>query len=109
MNTDTSTRWPGAAARATPSSKAPSPSFDAPYTDIARPAERRTNERRVSPVPAGAGMPGSIAGSPLPARAAAARMSWEREKSRQQSAMSAGLEVGGGGHEVPQRVLAHRL
>src|SRR3954447_12045195 len=111
MNTDTSTRCPGAtAARATPSSNAPRPSFDAPYTDIASPAERSTKERRVSPAPAGAGMPGSIAGSPLPARAARAGMSWEREKSLQQSAMaSGGLEVGGGGNELPQRVLAHRL
>src|SRR4051794_9672066 len=112
MNTDTSTRCPGAtAARATPSSNAPRPSFDAPYTDIASPAERSTNERRDSPVPAGAGMPGSISGSPLPALAAAARRRWEREKSRQQSGMgfSAGLVVGAGGNELAERVLAHRL
>src|SRR3954452_4697051 len=88
MKTDTSTRCPGAtAARATPSSNAPSPSFDAPYTDIASPAERSTNERRDSPVPAGVGIPGSMSGSPEPARAAAARSPWEREKSLQQSAM----------------------
>src|SRR5204863_3350532 len=109
MNTDTSTRCPGAvAARATPSSNAPSPSFDAPYTDIASPAERSTNERRVRPVPAGVGIPGSIAGSPWPARAAAARRIWDREKSLQQSVMSAGLVVGGGGDELAERVLSHR-
>src|SRR3954469_6563795 len=112
MKTDTSTRCPGAtAARATPSSNAPSPSFEAPYTDIASPAERSTNERLERPVPAGAGMPGSMSGSPAPARAAALRRSCEREKSRQQSAMgsSAGLVVGCGGHELAQCVLAHGL
>ena len=41
------------------------------------------NERRLSPVPAGSGMPGSIAGSPLPALAAAPRSSSERENSLQ--------------------------
>src|SRR4051794_7268347 len=112
MNTDTSTRWPGAvAARATPSSNAPRPSFEAPYTDMASPAERSTKERRVRPVPAGVGIPGSIAGSPWPARAAAARKIWEREKSLQQSAlasMSGGLVVGGGRDQLAQRVLPHR-
>src|SRR5204863_3535993 len=111
MNTDTSTRCPGAvAARATPSSNAPSPSFDAPYTDIASPAERSTKERRVRPVPAGVGIPGSIAGSPWPARAAAERRSWEREKSLQQLAsagMSGGLVVGAGGDQLAERVLPH--
>ena len=37
------------------------------------------NERRVRPVPAGSGMPGSIAGRPLPASAAARRSACERE------------------------------
>ena len=41
-----------------------------------RPAERSRNERRLMPVPAGSGMPGSIAGSPRPAWATPARSSW---------------------------------
>jgi hypothetical protein len=40
-------------------------------------------------------MPGSMAGKPLPARAAAARRIWEREKSRQQSDISAVIDVPG--------------
>src|SRR3954471_24052622 len=107
--TETSTRPPGPeAARAMPSSNAPIPSFDAPYTETASAAERSTKERRDSPVPAGTGIPASTAGSPSPARAAAARSSCEREKSRQWSAISAGLVLGGGGDELAQRVLPHR-
>jgi len=52
----------------------------------ARPAERST-ERRVSPVPAGTGMPGSTTGRPEPARATDARKRCERVKSSQQSAI----------------------
>ena len=78
---DTSTRSEGAcaAAAAMPSSNAFGPRLAAPYTDRASPVARDTNERRVSPVPAGIGMPGSIAGSPRPASAAARRSSWVRE------------------------------
>src|SRR5206468_10578014 len=86
MKIDTSTRSPGAvAARATPSSKAPSPSFDAPYTDIASPAERSTNERRDRPVSAGVSMPGSIASNPWPARAAGAGQVGEADEAVEQS------------------------
>ena len=78
---ETSTRSEGdcAAAAAMPSSNAFGPRLAAPYTDSARPVARETNERLVSPVPAGIGMPGSIAGSPWPASAAARRSSWVRE------------------------------
>ena len=78
---DTSTRSEGAcaAAAAMPCSNAFGPRLAAPYTDRARPVARETNERRVSPVPAGVGMPGSIAGRPLPASAAARRSNWVRE------------------------------
>jgi hypothetical protein len=41
------------------------------------------NDRRVSPVPAGSGIPGSIDGRPRPAWAIAARNASVREKSRQ--------------------------
>lgn len=68
-----------AAAAAIPCSNAFGPRLAAPYTDSARPVARETNERRVSPVPAGSGMPGSIAGRPWPASAAARRSSWVRE------------------------------
>src|SRR3954463_9484295 len=57
--TDTSTRPSGLpAARATPSSNSPKPSFEAPYTDTASAAERSTKDRRDRPVPAGTGIPG---------------------------------------------------
>jgi hypothetical protein len=46
----------------------------APYTAIARPAVRETKERRVRPVPAGAGIPASMAGSPRPGTAAEAAL-----------------------------------
>src|SRR3954468_9736167 len=112
--TETSVRWgPPAAACATPSSNASAPrSRPAPYTESARPAERRRNERRLRPVPAGVGIPGSIAGSPAPARAAPARRNCERLKSLQAQRSiigSAHLHVGGRGDEHAQGVLAHRL
>jgi hypothetical protein len=68
-----------AAAAAIPCSSAFGPRLAAPYTDSASPVARETKERRVSPVPAGSGMPGSMAGSPWPASAAARRSSWVRE------------------------------
>ena len=58
--------------------------------DGQRRAERAGEERRRSrPVPAGAGMPGSIAGRPSPASATARRSRVERENSLQQFMRSA--------------------
>jgi hypothetical protein len=68
-----------AAAAAMPCSNAFGPRLAAPYTDSASPVACETNERRVSPVPAGIGIPGSTAGRPWPAWAAARRRSWVRE------------------------------
>ena len=68
------------AAAAMPSSSARSPSFDEPYTASSAPALCVRKLRRERPVPAGSGMPGSIAGSPRPASAAARCRSRERER-----------------------------
>ncbi len=79
MKIDTSTGWFGeaAAAWAMPSSKWRAPSIEAPYTDTTAPAVRSRKLRLSIPVPAGSGIPGSIAGSrgrrPRPRGAAAAR------------------------------------
>ncbi len=59
------------------------PSALAPNTVSARPPVRARNERRLSPVPAGTGIPRSMDGSPLPAEANVARSSSAREKSSQ--------------------------
>src|SRR5882757_9963908 len=78
------------------------------------PALRERNLRRDSPVPAGSGIPGSIAGRPRPASAAALRNSWERVKSSQHPWLiglpSASLEeqVGADADQLQQGVLAHR-
>ena len=68
MKIDTSTGWLGevAAAWAMPSSKWRAPSIEAPYTDTTAPAVRSRKLRLSIPVPAGSGIPGSIAGSPRP-------------------------------------------
>ena len=58
-----------------PSSKCCGESAEAPYTASSAPAERSKNERRSMPLPAGSGWPGSIEGSPRPARATPARSS----------------------------------
>src|SRR4051812_30911473 len=75
------------------------------------PAERSTNERRDSPVPAGSGAPGSCTGRPRPAAAAASRMKLARLNSRQaldskRLIGSTRLIVGTGGDQLAQRVLA---
>src|SRR5271165_4838323 len=62
------------------------------------------------PVPAGSGMPGSIARRPRPAWALWAwwlRVRW-KSLHEQLLAMSAHLHVGGGGDQHPQRVLTDR-
>src|ERR1700759_2947953 len=70
------------------------------------------NLRRFRPVPAGSGIPGSIAGRPRPASAAAPRSSWARVKSSQHRWLiglpSASLEeqVGADADQLQQRVLA---
>ena len=80
MKTETTTGASGAAAAAAaiPSSHAAGASAAPPKTASASPLERARNERRESPVPAGSGMPGSIARRPPPALAAASRMIAER-------------------------------
>ena len=111
---ETSTLLPVGAAWAIPRSKAESGIFEAPYTASARPALREMNLRRDSPVPAGSGIPGSIAGSPRPASAAPARSIWARVKSRQHSWLIASLalslqdDVGADADQLQQRVLAQR-
>ena len=82
MLTSTGCAGPVAAA-AMPSSNAGKPSREAPYTASIAPTPRVTNERRDNPVPAGSGMPGSIAGRPRPASAAALCSSRERERPAQ--------------------------
>jgi hypothetical protein len=79
-NTDTriASEGPAAIASPIPCSRARGASAAPPYTVRARPAERTRKERRLSPVPAGSGMPGSIAGRPLPASAVAPRSTWAR-------------------------------
>ena len=66
---------PAAMASAMPSSNTPGASAEPPKTASASPLERARNERRESPVPAGSGMPGSIARRPAPAPAALAAAS----------------------------------
>ena len=58
-------------ARAMPSSNAIRDSSEPPNTDSARPLPRARKERRLRPVPAGVGMPGSMPRRPRPA--------WARE------------------------------
>src|SRR5215210_7276261 len=86
-------------AAAMPSSSAIRESIEPPKTDNASPLERARNERRLRPVPAGTGIPGSIPRRPRPA--------WAFEKSSQWQAMSsARLVVGAGADELAQGVLA---
>src|ERR1700744_3055465 len=95
-----------------PRSKAESGIFDGPETASATPALRERNLRRVRPVPAGVGIPGSIAGRPRPASAATPRSSWARVKSLQHSWLiglpSASLQeqVGADADQLEERVLA---
>src|SRR5882757_8937540 len=76
------------------------------------PALRERNLRRLRPVPAGSGIPGSIAGRPRPASAAAPRNSWARVKSLQHPWLiglpSASLQeqVWADADQLQQRVLA---
>src|SRR5258707_531452 len=61
------TTWGGGEAGARPASKAERGSLVAPYPASARPALGERKVRRERPVPAGVGIPVSIAGRPLPA------------------------------------------
>src|SRR4029079_16046266 len=74
---------PAAAADAMPSSQMAGLIALPPYTASASPPVRARKERRFRPVPAGVGMPASIARRPLPAWAAPARRNAAREKSLQ--------------------------
>ena len=76
--TETSTVLSRAApiASAMPSSNARGASAPPPNTASASPLERARNARRESPLPAGIGIPGSIARKPLPAAA------WRRTVAR---------------------------
>src|SRR6185503_6680488 len=101
---ETSTGSVGAAARAMPSSRSPSGSLLAPYTESASPAVRVRKVRRLRPLPAGRGIPGSMTGRPRPASATERRRIEARENSLQEQLMSAGLVVGGDGDEHAQGV-----
>src|SRR6185503_10486698 len=101
---ETSTGSVGAAARAMPSSRSPSGSLLAPYTESASPAVRVRKVRRLRPLPAGSGMPSSMTGRPRPASATERRRIEARENSLQEQLMSAGLVVGGDGDEHSQGV-----
>ena len=68
-------------------------------------AERATKPRRVRPVPAGSGIPGSIAGSPRPARGARSRVG-ARALVAACVFAHAVWRSGDVGDELPQRVLA---
>ncbi len=56
-----------ACARAMPSSNAIRETIEPPNTDSASPLPRVRKERRLRPVPAGTGMPGSMPRRPRPA------------------------------------------
>src|SRR3954452_3294615 len=88
---------PAASAAAIPASSARGASAAPPKTASARPLERARNDRRDRPVPAGSGMPASIARRPRPAVAAPApRRSSEREKPAQPHAREEKVEVESG-------------
>ena len=104
-----------ACAAAIPSCSCRNPELGAPYPEKALAAPgRSTKERRLSPVPAGVGCPArSRAGPVPPGRRLGASGVRERIRCNGRPCRatlvhgSAGLKVGRGGDQHPQRVLAH--